>query len=121
MNTQPTNEHTPEPAADQPSPNMVVVSLVVTLSALLIAVAGVSYYIWYGMQYTPAGNEPAEVEENTDESTLATTSESVQYTEVEKLEILESLEANPDGLTEEEKRTRLEAAQQSSSEEITVE
>lgn len=81
------------------------ITLLIALGALLVAVVGISVYIWFGMQNTPASQSAV------DEDNVATSSELVSpvvLTEAEKLERLQKLRTNPDNLTFEEKAQRLE-------------
>jgi hypothetical protein len=84
------------------------ITLLVALGALLVAVVGISVYIWFGMQNTPASQLvlPEDTEEI--EATIVPPSPG-QLSEAEKMDRLQSLRANPDNLTFEEKMQRLES------------
>ena len=82
------------------------VTLVSTVVLLFIAVAGLAYYIWYGMHHTPAS-----VSELHDDSMVTDEleeNEPIPLSSSEKLERLESLETNPQNVSEAAKRARLE-------------
>lgn len=81
-----------------------VAGLIFILILLLTAIAAVGYYIWHGMNHTPA------VETTTAPLPLPPESEPapVLPTEAEKLEQLSQLRTNVQNLTREEKRARLE-------------
>ncbi|HMA78063.1 MAG TPA: hypothetical protein VKP88_02885 [Candidatus Paceibacterota bacterium] len=84
------------------------VTLLIALGVLLVAVLGVSFYIYHGMQNTPASQvaetQPAAEEAATEPAPAAT----AELTDAQKIERLESLRANPDNLSFEEKMNRLE-------------
>jgi cytochrome c-type biogenesis protein CcmH/NrfG len=86
------------------------VGLLVALGVLLVAVVGVSAYIWYGMQNTPASQTAIEpvADERAEPATPDTPQPGSELTEAEKMERLQSLQANPDNLSFEEKMNRLE-------------
>jgi len=82
------------------------VTLIVTVTALLIAVAGVSFYIWYGMVHTPAMSDEAPDTTAVAEEQLAT---STALSPEEKMNTVRSLEMNPNNLSPAEKRAILES------------
>lgn len=85
-----------------------VIGLLIALALLLVAVVSIAAYIWFGMQNTPATQEvetPAAAEIIEEDTATQT------YTVEEKMQVMDSLQQNPEGLSEAEKRARLEALQ----------
>lgn len=93
--------------------------LLVVVAVLVVAIAAVAAYIYYGMQNTPAEKESSlpfhyEAEPDVDMSLVGKTLPAPENEEptpeisaAEKQDILESIESNPDGLSEDEKRATL--------------
>lgn len=89
-----------------PTNTMTAVALLITIAALLIAVTGVAYYIWYGMNNTPAAVGAAAPAPTVTAASATPTAATIE--DDQKVQVFESLERNPDGLTTEEKRSILE-------------
>jgi flagellar basal body-associated protein FliL len=86
--------------------NTSVVSLLVLLAFLFLCVCALALYIWFGMQNTPVNQlEPTSQQtQSVNNNQSASTS---TYTIEERLEVLESLESNPDNLSIDERRAIL--------------
>lgn len=84
------------------------ISLLIALTFLLVAVAGLSFYIWYGMQNTPATQvaEEKTVPLVTEDDTFV---DPVELTSAERMEILESLSVSTSTATPAERRAILKS------------
>jgi len=93
-NTQPASQTTTEVS---------YVGLISAIVILLIAIAGVAWYIYTGMQNTPA--EQVAVEPETQEMPAA---EPGPLSAQERAAVLNSMQVNPDNLSVEERRAVLD-------------
>jgi len=90
-----------QPAA-QTTTEVSYLGLMGAIVILLIAIAGVAWYIYTGMQNTPMDQMVVEPE------VIEPVTASESPTSEQKLEVLNSLQANPSNLSREEKRAILE-------------